>query len=60
MANGAAVGGDGGYGRHEIGLFRRRVTFGKVDFDVDTGGFAELSFGNPCQQEVGRGYGVRI
>lgn len=49
VADGAAVGGDGGYGRDEVGLSRRRVAFGKVNFHIDTGGFAELSFGNPCQ-----------
>lgn len=60
VADGAAVGGHGRYRRDEVGLSWRRIAFGEIDFDIDTGGFAELGFGDPCQQKVGGGYGVRI
>lgn len=57
MAEGGTVGGDSRWGRDEVGLSRGFLAVGEVDFDVDVGGFAELGFGDPCKEEVGRGRG---
>ena len=42
------MGGDGRRRGDEVGLFRRILAIGEVDFDVNVGGFAELGFGDPC------------
>lgn len=51
------MGRDSRRGRDEVGLSRGFLAVGEVDFDVDVGGFAELGFGDPCEEEVGRGRG---
>ncbi len=51
------MGGHGGRGRDEVGLFRRGVAVAEVDFDVDAGGVAELGLWDPCEEEVGGGRG---